>query len=240
VLLGLLELEARDPDATVVILPAGHHLREERLFGRTLWQMAHTAVQSPDLVYLLGTEPDRVDTELTYVIPADRKRTRAARVLGVIERPDTARVRSLLRIGALWDMCVIAGSMRALLALYDRSHGASVALMRGIVRGKHRGRPEVAAAASNYRRLPSAGFVQELLEPQSTQLQVLRVPTCGWSDLGSPARVREALLHLDVPTQRFESRLPHTGILSLAHQLARLERAGGRHTSREAEPNAIA
>ena len=40
-----------------------------------------------------------------------------------------------------------------------------------------------------YRSLPSADLSHDVLTKSTTSLAVARVPSCGWSDLGSPARL---------------------------------------------------
>jgi mannose-1-phosphate guanylyltransferase len=40
-----------------------------------------------------------------------------------------------------------------------------------------------------YRTLPSRDFSRELLERCTDHLAVVPVPPCGWSDLGTPARL---------------------------------------------------
>lgn len=40
-----------------------------------------------------------------------------------------------------------------------------------------------------YRTLPPLDFSRDILFSQESHLRVLRIPPCGWSDLGTPARV---------------------------------------------------
>ena len=47
------------------------------------------------------------------------------------------------------------------------------------------------ARSSLYDRLPELDFSRDLLEGRAADLCVLRVPPCGWSDLGTPRRVGE-------------------------------------------------
>jgi len=63
----------------------------------------------------------------------------------------------------------------------------------------------------------------EARDPQA-RVVVLPVPTCGWSDLGTPKRVAEALRRLE-RNERPYSSLDPTAHLSLAAQHARLQMA---------------
>ena len=53
---------------------------------------------------------------------------------------------------------------------------------------------------------------------------MLPVPACGWSDLGTPKRVAEALRRLESDERSFSSLNP-TAYLNLAAQHARLQMA---------------
>ncbi|MDB6083076.1 MAG: mannose-phosphate guanylyltransferase [Gammaproteobacteria bacterium] len=224
VLLALLRLEARDPRATVLMLPADHYIRHEALFARSLRHIAELAVRTEDAIYLLGAHPDRADTELGYIVPADRKPHRPVRVLNFMEKPDAARARGLLRAGALWNMFILAGSVRALLDLYDGPHSSSLALMRTAIGGKMQRPVDSAALAEIYRQLPMLDFSRDLLEPHATRLQVLGIPPCGWNDLGTPKRVVETLHQLPVELERANAVPLPSAALSLADQYRRLSR----------------
>jgi mannose-1-phosphate guanylyltransferase len=224
VLMALLRLEARDPRAIVLMLPAGHHIQNEALFARSLRHLAELAALTVDSVYLLGADPDRADTELGYIVPAERKHARPMRVRSFIEKPDFARARSLLKAGALWNMFIIAGSVRALLALYDRSHATSVALLRTAIgpKPRHAVDPELLSAV--YRRLPYLDFSHHVLEPQAAGLQVLGMPPCGWNDLHTPKRVVDTLLQVPDEFRRIDTLLLPSAALCLADQYGRLSR----------------
>jgi mannose-1-phosphate guanylyltransferase len=231
VLLGLLRLEARDPRAIVLILPADHYIRHEDLFARSLRHVAELAARMDDMVYLLGADPDHADTELGYIVPVERKYHKPTRVLSFVEKPDSVRARTLVRAGALWNMFVIAGSVRALLALYEPRHGESVAQMRAAISRKRPPSVDDASLAAAYRQLPRVDFSRDLLEPQSTSLQVLGVPPCGWNNLGTPKRVVETLLQLPAEFARAGVPPAPAAALSLADQYGRLSRDKSSHMS---------
>ena len=44
-----------------------------------------------------------------------------------------------------------------------------------------------------YRRLASMDFSRDVLKGQESRLRVLRVPNCGWTDLGAPQPVAQTL-----------------------------------------------
>ena len=226
VLLALLQLHARDPHATVLMLPADHYVKNEAVFARSLRNMTEFASHTEDAIYLLGAEPGGPDAELGYIVPAHRH-DEPARVLSFVEKPDAVQARHLLAAGALWNMFIIAGSADALLQLYAVSHASSVALMRAAFREMEMG--DAAALASTYRELRAVDFSRDLLEPQASRLLVLRAPPCGWSDLGTPKRVIETLTQLQAELGRVPVPSP-SAALSLADQYGRLNRGNSSST----------
>jgi hypothetical protein len=83
-------------------------------------------------------------------------------------------------MGALWNIFIMAGSVRSLLSLFDSSFDAAIAAM-----GSGRG----SSLDDLYRTLPTIDFSRDLLEAHVNKLRVLRVPRCGWTDLGTPRRI---------------------------------------------------
>jgi mannose-1-phosphate guanylyltransferase len=224
VLLALLRLEVRDPGANVLMLPADHYIRHEFLFSRSLREVAELSARNEDAIFLLGADPERADSELGYIVPAIQGSRTPTGVLSFVEKPDSSRLAELLKSGALWNMFIIAGSVQALLALYERSHRASVALMRAVIGGKKSRGPDTPPLAEVYRQLPTVDFSRDLLEPQAAKLQVLSVPSCGWNDLGTPKRVIETLNTLPAEPKRIDVPPFSSAILSLADQYGRLAR----------------
>jgi mannose-1-phosphate guanylyltransferase len=184
ILLPLLRIVERDPDATVVLLPADHYLSDEKIMAGALRRAAALAHSDPSSIYLLGVEPDEPDTELGYILPASRAREGAAGVLRFIEKPNATRARVLLDAGALWNVFVMAASVRTLLSLFDNRFATTIAAMRGF---------EGARLDSIYQNLRSVDFSKDVLQGRESMLKVLTVPHCGWTDLGTPERVGRIL-----------------------------------------------
>jgi mannose-1-phosphate guanylyltransferase len=184
ILLPLLRILERDPDATVVLLPADHYLSDEKIMAASLRRAAALAQSDRGSIYLLGVEPDEPDTELGYIVPAARGRDDAAGVLRFIEKPNAVRARTLLDEGALWNVFIMAASVRTLLSLFDSRFATIIAAMRGF---------EAGGLDSIYRNLRTVDFSKEVLQGRESMLKVLTVPHCGWTDLGTPERVGRIL-----------------------------------------------
>src|SRR6202044_2004726 len=135
ILLPLLRIVERDPDAPVVMLPADHYLSDEKVMAGALRRAAALAHADRGSIYLLGVEPDEPDTELGYIVPASRGRVGAAGVQRFIEKPKAVRARILLDEGALWNVFIMAASVRTLLSLFDTRFAEIIAAMRGFEAG---------------------------------------------------------------------------------------------------------
>lgn len=187
ILLPLLRIIERDPEATVVLLPADHYLRDEKVMARSLRRAAVLARADRSSIYLLGVEPDEPDTELGYILPASAGQDGVSSVLRFIEKPNAIRARALLDAGALWNVFIMAASIRTLLGVFDREFATIIAAMRGF---------EGAHLNSVYQNLRSVDFSRDVLQGRESMLKVLAVPHCGWTDLGTPERVARILEEL--------------------------------------------
>lgn len=184
ILLPLLRILDRDPDATVVLLPADHYLSDEKVMAGALRRAAVLAEADPGSIYLLGVEPNEPDTELGYIVPSPRGPEGAAEVLRFVEKPNAARARVLLDAGALWNVFIMAASVRTLLSLFDGRFASTIARMRGF---------EGADLDSLYQNLRTMDFSKDVLQGREPMLKVITVPHCGWTDLGTPERVGRIL-----------------------------------------------
>jgi mannose-1-phosphate guanylyltransferase len=215
ILLPLLRIAARDPDATVVMLPADHYLRNEDVMIDSLRRAAELAGEDGDSIYLLGIEPDEPDTELGYILPASRSRDQATGVVRFIEKPTETQARVLLDRGALWNAFIMAASVRSLLRLFDGRFNNTMAAMRGF---------EGATLEQVYEHLSNIDFSRDVLEGKESVLKVLPVPQCGWSDLGTPKRIGLTLQNMQADGIE-HMRSPFIGHVNLAAQYDRLHRS---------------
>ncbi len=219
VLLCLLHILARDPDAHVILLPADHYVGDEDTLATALRRAAELARASDRGVYLLGIEPEAPDTELGYILPSPRRLSGSpSRVLQFVEKPTVVRARALIDQGALWNAFIIAGSVWALLRLFDSSFSSTIASISQMA--ERRIELEGALFDQLYEQLPSIDFSHGVLEGHEATLQVLPVPRCGWTDLGTPQRVGMTLQRL---RENSDAPRRHTTTfhLNLAEQYAR-------------------
>jgi mannose-1-phosphate guanylyltransferase len=215
ILLPLLRIAERDPDAIVVMLPADHYLSDEDVMIQSLREASLHASTDRDSIYLLGIQPDEPDTELGYILPAQRSREKPSGVLRFIEKPTSVRAQSLLEQGALWNAFIMASSVGALLRLFDARFDSTIAAMRSAESGD---------LAALYEGLRDVDFSRDVLQGNESMLKVIAVPNCGWTDLGTPKRIGmtlERILDAEMTSPHRPYVAPH---LNLAHEYDRLQR----------------
>ena len=210
ILLPLLSIEMRNPDATVVFLPADHYFRDEDTIARALRIAGNLACENREVTYLLGAEPVGADPELGYILPEEKVRDKPEAIVGFKEKPCAEHAQELIELGALWNLFILAGSVNALVKLFDEDYAEQVKAMRKALREQAAGGRD--ALEVLYKHMDSVDFSRDVLEVQAHQLQVIRVPPCGWTDLGTPKRVEATIRSLEAGTR---SRSIHSAPLFL-------------------------
>ena len=216
VLLPLLTILGRDPQARVVLLPSDHHVRDEWQLGQALRRAAAPPEADRPEVLLLGLEPRSADPQLGYIVPRRDPGRAHHGVQRFVEKPDPARAAALVDQGALWNTFIIAADGAALVRLFERRCPDILAAMRAALESAAGAAQVNARLAGLYPLLPELDFSRGVLEGQEPHLRVLPVPECGWSDLGTPDRVAEALDGLRSRRSRRDRRPEGGVLLSLA------------------------
>ncbi len=216
-LLPLLHVLQRDPDAVVVVLPADHYVREEAVLAVSLRCALECARADRRHVYLLGLAPERFDSELGYIVPDQGVARGAAAVRRFVEKPSLDLAEELVDRGALWNAFILAASAGALLDLYRNRQAGLAGSMAAAVNADPPSPHALSAVHRLYRTLPTLDFSKDVMEGQEDSLRVVRVPNCGWNDLGTPQRVAETL-NSHRPCHRPARRRPQPPHLNLSEQ----------------------
>ncbi len=194
VLLPLLLIHAKDPGAEVVIMPSDHFVDRNDLLSSAVEEALLESSKSGDRIVLLGVTPEEADPDYGWILPAGNRKTSASRrVTAFVEKPDSNAARDLMRRGALINAFLLAAGSRSLLRLYRRQPHLLKAF-RSIVMERTTGTLDGAVLSRLYKGIQSLDFSRDLLQSASVEgLWVLPIPSCGWSDLGTPERVVECL-----------------------------------------------
>jgi mannose-1-phosphate guanylyltransferase len=227
ILLPLLHILERDPEARIVLLPSDHHVRDERTLGRALAQAVARLAARPSRTILLGIEPEEADAGLGYIVPGRSDGFGLRTVSQFVEKPPTTQARALIADGALWNVFIVAARAQVLLGLFrDRYPGVAARMRLAVARDA--GNPGAPGAARQlYESLPEIDFSRHIVEGAESALSVLTVPRCGWSDLGTPAHVARTLENMRESGALTDGALfsPGCAQLNLAAQRARLTAA---------------
>lgn len=196
ILLPILHILARDPAATVLVLPSDHYVRDESILRRAMTHAVAAAATRPEQVFLLGMEPDESDPELGYVLAEPQPRDTIRAVRQFVEKPQSrTEISQLIAQGAMWNSFILAASAAGLVRLYHARFAQTLRHMRAAV---DQVRPEGVSdpIRTLYESLPHADFCKDVLTGQEARLRLVPVPSCGWSDLGTPLRVERVLRRL--------------------------------------------
>jgi mannose-1-phosphate guanylyltransferase len=188
VLRALVEIESRESTSEpVALLPSDHYVEAEDVLNRTLAAAMRAAWHGDRPVVLLGISPTAEEAGYGWIQP-DAPAS-FARVRRFVEKPSALRVQQMIRDGALINSFIVAARVHVLLALIGR-------VFPDVLRAFHRlahepqGGPVVRRF---YEGLPSMDLSRDVLQRATAYLSVVRVPPCGWSDLGTQDRLQRFL-----------------------------------------------
>lgn len=214
ILLLVLHVLQRDPAAEVVLLPSDHHIDNEEIFADAIIQALNCV---GDGITLLGIEPDGPDQELGYIVCNDVAGIGHASVSHFVEKPVLATAERLIAEGALWNSFVIVARAKRLLTLIAERFPDIVTILEDAIVAE--GSPDSLVEA--YRRLPALDFSRDVITPSRQPLTCVRVPPCGWTDLGTPHRVAECLSRLNTQNGSAQEYRPSPDVVDLAEAYRR-------------------
>jgi mannose-1-phosphate guanylyltransferase len=222
VLYSLLHVLNKDSEAQVVFLPSDHYVDAPDTLTEALRVATERIRRNAEQIVLLGMQPEEADAELGYIVPGTVDPNGGWTVARFIEKPLPMQARELIERGALWNTFILAASARTLLHLFVTRFATIVVDMQlRLSRHLTSLHDDLTPLAELYEWLPNLDFSRDILEQQQARLCVLRVPACGWSDLGTPNRVGHMLSGMRPARFAVDEHSPADG-LSLAHRYQRL------------------
>ena len=200
VLLPLVWIARRDPEAAVIVFPADHFVWEEDRFAGHVRGALAAAQECLDRLVLLGVEADGPEVEYGWIAPGQPVAAgRASEVYGVRrfwEKPDRRTAARLLACGYFWNTLVLAGRVGSFLGLAAASIPHVLESLRAAAPGADPpGRASDLAEA--YDRIPPTNLSQAVLARCPERLLVLAARGVAWSDWGDPARIIHTLRRYD-------------------------------------------
>jgi mannose-1-phosphate guanylyltransferase len=197
---SLARIAAVDPDAIKTdavagFFPADHSFSDEAAFTSAVDQAYSVAHVRGDRLLLLGAQPENPEIEYGWLEPGAMIHgafcNSVFRVNRFWEKPTLQIARGLLDRGCLWNMFVMIGRIRTFLDLLKQSIPDVFQAFEPMFRGS------AACMAKDwedqaYSSIPPGDFSKQVLSALPDRLAVLRLDNVGWSDLGTPERVRAA------------------------------------------------
>jgi len=182
ILYSLLRLSAMDPNAAVAFFPSDHHFSDDEAFIGHI-DSAYSAVAfRPELVILLGIQPDSPEVEYGWIEPGiplgGSVPNSVCRVSRFWEKPHRTLAVELIARGCLWNSFVMVGHVRSFLNLIRRALPRLFEAFESI-RSLIATKSEKAALLDLYRAIPASSFSQGVLSVQPTGLAVLRASGIG-------------------------------------------------------------
>jgi mannose-1-phosphate guanylyltransferase len=201
--LAALELQRRDRQAVMVVLPADHWIGDAAAFRRTI-RAAVRLANDHDRLITIGIRPEYPETGYGYIVKGKQLSDGAAKAAFVVnrftEKPTLRTARRLLRCRALWNSGIFVWKASTLLELLGRFQPAIAAGLESIRRASA-GKPLAdadarlrAVIAREYKKMPNVSIDYAVLEPAGSESRVLTLAAdFGWSDVGSWAAVHRML-----------------------------------------------
>ena len=205
ILLPLMHLYKRCPEAIVAVFPSDHFILEEVRFMDHVELVAEAVARTPERIMLLGTDAQWPETEYGYVVPADGggqfNPWGARKVAHFAEKPALEEARRLAGAGALWNTMIMVFKVTTLLrmieTLYPELHLRFSSILDVLGRSTERDKVK-----ELYRGLEplnfSKGILERVLAEFPGSVYVLPMLDVLWSDWGAPHRIGNALEALGV------------------------------------------
>jgi mannose-1-phosphate guanylyltransferase len=190
ILLPFLEVFLRrDPRARVLVMPSDHYVDDEWVLRRALLRALGLPGRPDSRLVVLGMTPTGGDPEYGWILPAPGRGGFLRDVAGFAEKPDSQRAQDLMSAGALLNTLMFVADGSALLRIYEE---ALPVLLHPFLRLLRDG-VDARALDGFYETLSVSDFSRDVLERCPGRLALVPVPDCGWSDLGTPARIQAFL-----------------------------------------------
>lgn len=216
ILLPLVHIYKRCPEAIVSVFPSDHFILEEERFMTHVDLAAEAVARNPMRIVLLAMEAHSPEEEYGYVIPTsqggeiDLHGTRP--VSRFVEKPNRHAAQSLVDDGALWSTMVMVFKASTLLQMIERLDPDTYRKFNRILDAAGTSREQEITDAV-YRSLQpinfSKGILERLARADRDAVAVLPVLQVYWSDWGSPTRLFVTQRLLGVEPER--DWIIHTG-----------------------------
>lgn len=184
VALATATIAARDPDATMIVLPADHVIEPVAEFHRMLRRGAALAADDTTLV-TFGVTPTSPATGYGYIecgAPLDGAAPRAFAAQRFREKPDLATAQQFLATGGfLWNSGIFVWTVKGIRRAMANSHPELAAATDRMIQSVAKG--QRAQVTRIFKKAPKTSIDYAIME-KAKQVAVVEA-TVRWDDVGS-------------------------------------------------------
>ena len=192
---ALARMTRLDQSPLVGFFPADHHYEQPHACRHATMNAFAAARVDSQRIYLIGAEPDHPEPDYGWIECGDQlpdAPSGARQVSGFVEKPSEVEALMLMRRRCLWNTFMLVGQHSAFVALLEAARPGL--FHRCLEATSFRDSDaEALAMQALYREVPSSDFSHDVLTRHPERLGVVTLSAAGWTDLGQPARVLEAL-----------------------------------------------
>lgn len=192
ILLPLLHIYHRDPEATVALFPSDHFIREEDRFMDHVRSAFAFSQQYHGFLIALGLEPDRLEAGYGWIEKGETLGFHHEKELRLVhrfwEKPSIEVMRGLYDRGCLWNTLTLVGKAFLFLNLFQLFAPEVYRPMlriREALGTSH----EQDVVEDAFTSIPAVNFSQSILERCPQHLGVIPVSGVYWSDWGDEHRI---------------------------------------------------
>ena len=176
-------IEAREPGATMAVMPADHLIEPVETFHQLL-RRAAALTEADESLVTFGVEPTSAATRFGYIEPGtrvDEESPAAHQVTRFREKPDRASAEALVASGGLWNSGIFVWTYRALTLAMEVADPALLQCTVAMLESTKAG--DTAAVQAQFRMAPKTSVDFAVME-KAPRVVVVRAEL-SWNDLGS-------------------------------------------------------
>lgn len=174
------KIEAINPDAKMVVLPADHLILNENTFLKKL-QYAFSIVESNDYLVTLGITPTRPDTGYGYIQFIKNEKEEICKVKNFTEKPNLDIAKTFIESGDfLWNAGIFIWSTKSIISSFEKYLPEMTHLFDSC---DYTAKSEKQCIEIIYPKINKISIDNGILEKANN---VYVIPSnLGWSDLGT-------------------------------------------------------
>lgn len=180
------KIEALNPLANLIVLPADHLILKENIFLRKV-ELAFNLAEKNDYLITLGIKPTRPDTGFGYIQFVEKKGAEYFKVKTFTEKPNLEIAKTFLESGDfLWNAGIFIWNVKSILKAFDENLEE---MSQHFESCEYNSEEEISCIEVIYPKVAKISIDNGILEKAKN---VFVIPAdLGWSDLGTWTSVYE-------------------------------------------------